>query len=165
MVPLSGVFAIVSTGAATQLMLPVSVTVSRIPLALKKLVAVALAVLLMTLQLVGVTALTTAVLDDCGVKSPKLQFNTRVPGDCVLLMLQPVLDVLQLRPSGKTSLTLTAVAVPLPVFVTRIVKVAVWPAVMVPPSGVFAIVSRGSVICTGSALHALEAEALFASPL
>src|SRR5712691_3483652 len=59
--------------------------------------------------------------------------------------VQPTVAVVHvtLPPAGSGSLIATPVAVPGPLLVTTMVKVAVSPAVIVPLSGVFAIASTG----------------------
>src|SRR6266699_1045333 len=65
----------------------------------------------------------------------------------VRTITQPAVGVCQVSvgPNGNVSLICNPVAFPVPVLVTTMVNVAVWPAVTVPPSGVFAIIRVGPV--------------------
>src|ERR1700675_488472 len=101
------------------------------------LVALALAVFGIAVHLPRlVTALTTAVNELPAVRLAIVQPSTWVPTGPV--MLQPAVLVLQVPPppAGSGSLIVTLVAVPGPLLVTTMVKVAVSPAVMAAPSGV-----------------------------
>jgi len=140
----SGVFEIVKAGGGTQVMEPGSDTCGAF-------VATAVAVFGIDVHEPPlVSAETTTVADAPAVRSPRLQLRTCEPG--LPLMLQPDVLVCQFTPfpDGSVSLTVTLVAVPVPVLLTTIVNVAVAPAEIVAPSGVFEIVSVGPRIWTWS---------------
>src|SRR5262249_8520166 len=78
-------------------------------------------------------------------KSPKLHVSTCGVGGPNALTVHPVTagdsaqftPLAPVPPSGSVSTSVTLLAVPLPVLVSTMVKVAVSPALMVCPSGVF----------------------------
>src|SRR5262245_57379045 len=85
----------------------------------------------------AVTALTAAVNDEpCEIGRAACR---RAGVASLAVMAQPTVPVVQVSvaPEGRGSLITTLFAVPGPLLVTTMVKVAVPPAVTVPPSGVF----------------------------
>src|SRR5438874_1941144 len=116
-------------------MLPTSCTVAALE-------DVTVPVLFITAHAVrDVGAVTTAVNVPACASAPIGQFRTCVPTGPVTVQPAPEDSVhVTPPPAGSGSFSTTLLAVPGPPFVTRIVNVAVWPAVTVPPSGVLATV-------------------------
>src|SRR5262249_26207937 len=92
-----------------------------------------------------VGAVTTAVNDAPCASVPTVQFNVCAPTAPVTLQFGVAVDHVTPvpPPAGSGSLIATPVAVPGPLLVTTMVNVAVSPAVIVVPSGVFTIAITG----------------------
>src|SRR2546430_1816016 len=122
-----------------QVILPVSVIVGLLP-------ALTVARFGIAAHATGlVTALNTTVFEAPLARSPKLQVST-----CGFApaMPQPVTAGVSAQvtppPSGSVSVSVTFLAVPTPPLFTTIVNVAVSPALIVCPSGVFTTVRFGN---------------------
>ena len=81
------------------------------------------------------------------------------------LIEQSASDSVQWRPAGRSSLSVTPVAVPWPMFSTLIEKVAVSPALMLAPSGVLVTLTSGHRTWIDADAESVPSLVVVASPV
>src|SRR3954467_9421946 len=111
------------------------------------------------------SAETVYVLDPPGTRSPTVQSRTCAPS--APLMAQPASPVVQWTAAvpGSASWSVTAFAVPWPMFSTLIEKVAVSPALIVPPSGVLVTFTSGQFTVTDAEAESVPSLVVVALPV
>src|SRR4051794_16832135 len=108
---------------------------------------------------------TVYVFDPPGTRSPTVQSRTCAPSAPVIA--QPASPVVQWTAAvpGSASCSVTAFAVPWPMFSTLIENVAVSPALIVPPSGVLVTFTSGQFTVTDAEAESVPSLVVVALPV